>query len=70
MFQDSENESTIYMVVVNKEEQYSIWPLEKALPDGWQAAGKEGQKSECLDYIDTVWTDMQPLSLRQRIAAV
>jgi MbtH protein len=54
-----------YQVVVNDEEQYSIWPLGRELPLGWRAAGKEGPKAECLAYIDEVWTDMRPLSLRK-----
>jgi MbtH protein len=58
-----------YRVVVNHEEQYSIWFLDRAIPDGWRDAGKHGTKDECLAYIDEVWTDMRPLSLRQRMSA-
>ena len=54
-----------FTVVVNQEEQYSIWPQEKPLPLGWSEAGKKGDKEECLTYIEAVWTDMRPLSLRQ-----
>jgi MbtH protein len=54
-----------YDVVVNHEEQYSIWPAGRALPAGWRQAGKSGSKSECLAYIEEVWTDMRPLSLRK-----
>jgi MbtH protein len=54
-----------YTVVVNHEEQYSIWPSYKELPAGWRSAGKEGTKEECLAYISTVWIDMRPLSLRR-----
>lgn len=54
-----------YQVVVNHEEQYSIWPEGRELPPGWRAAGKAGSKEECLEYIKTVWTDMRPLSLRK-----
>lgn len=53
-----------FYVVVNHEEQYSIWPKHKTLPAGWKAVGKEGGKDECLAYIKEVWTDMRPLSLR------
>jgi MbtH protein len=60
---DSEN--TVFHVVVNDEEQYSIWPAYKAVPDGWREVGKSGVKKECLDYIEQVWTDMRPLSLRR-----
>jgi uncharacterized protein YbdZ (MbtH family) len=57
-----------YHVVVNHEEQYSIWPtMRGAPPDGWRTVGKEGTEAECLDYIEKVWTDMRPLSLRREM---
>lgn len=62
--EDPEN-NTIYAVVVNHEEQYSIWPVGREIPLGWQEAGKQGSKDECLAYIESVWTDMRPLSLRK-----
>lgn len=62
------NEETDFTVVINHEEQYSIWPTYKQIPDGWRAAGKAGKKAECLAYIDEVWTDMRPLSLRKALA--
>ncbi|VXD10563.1 conserved hypothetical protein, MbtH-like, involved in Hassallidin biosynthesis [Planktothrix serta PCC 8927] len=63
---NEQDDNTIYLVVVNHEEQYSIWPKWKQeLPLGWKSVGKEGFKKECLDYIAEVWTDMRPLSLRQ-----
>ena len=58
---------TTYTVVVNHEEQYSIWAADRELPLGWQSAGKSGPKAECLAYIKDVWTDMRPLSLRRRM---
>jgi MbtH protein len=61
--------NTVYFVVLNHEEQYSIWPLEKPMPSGWRLAGKQGRKEECLRYIEEVWTDMRPLSLRLKMAA-
>jgi MbtH protein len=64
---DSEEDMTIYKVVVNHEEQYSIWPAAREIPLGWRDAGKSGLKSECLAYIEEVWTDMRPLSLRQKM---
>lgn len=67
MSQDDGQDSTIYKVVVNHEEQYSLWPSYRENAPGWRDAGKEGTKSECLDYIKEVWTDMRPLSLRQRM---
>jgi MbtH protein len=56
-----------YVVVLNDEEQYSIWPQGRDLPEGWRSAGKEGTKDECLAYVDEVWTDMRPLSLRKQM---
>ena len=66
MGQETED-TTIYQVVVNFEEQYSIWPNDRELPLGWTAVGKSGPKQECLDYIKEVWTDMRPLSLRKKM---
>jgi MbtH protein len=66
MFEDDDT-TTIYTVVINHEEQYSIWPLRKQIPKGWHAVGKEGPKAECLQYIEEVWTDMRPLSLRKKM---
>src|SRR5262245_20775724 len=60
-------DTTIYKVVVNHEEQYSIWPGYKETPLGWNDAGKAGLKAECLAYIKEVWTDMRPLSLRKKM---
>lgn len=64
---DDREDTTIYKVVVNHEEQYSIWPERKENPLGWKDVGKAGLKSECLDYIREVWTDMRPLSLRKKM---
>ena len=65
---DSDREdTTIYKVVLNHEEQYSIWPEYKENPLGWRDAGKTGLKAECLAYIKEVWTDMRPLSLRKKM---
>jgi MbtH protein len=57
-----------FRVVVNEEEQYSIWPAQRKLPAGWAQAGKMGSKEECLAHIEEVWTDMRPLSLRKHMA--
>ncbi len=56
-----------YHVVVNHEEQYSVWPADRELPLGWSQVGRSASKSECLDYISEVWTDMRPLSVRRRM---
>jgi len=58
----------LFEVVLNDEEQYSIWPVEKEIPLGWKKAGKQGSKETCLEYIKEVWTDMRPLSLRKQMA--
>jgi len=57
-----------FRVVVNQEEQYSIWPAHRELPAGWAHAGKTGSREECLAHIEEVWTDMRPLSLRKHMA--
>lgn len=61
MFDD---ESADYLVVVNGEEQYSIWPAGRDLPAGWTAVGEARSRAECLDHIEQVWTDMRPKSVR------
>jgi MbtH protein len=64
---DDREDTTIYKVVVNHEEQYSIWPADRENALGWNDAGKSGTKEECLAYIKEVWTDMRPLSLRKKM---
>src|SRR5262244_4615133 len=64
---DEREDKTIYKVVVNHEEQYSIWPAHRENALGWKDAGKTGTKEECLAYIKEVWTDMRPLSLRKKM---
>lgn len=61
----AEGAEAIYQVVINEELQYSIWPAGEEVPTGWKSAGKTGTKTQCLDYIAEVWTDLRPLSLRQ-----
>ena len=64
---DAPEDMTIYKVVVNHEEQYSIWPADREIPAGWRDAGKNGLKADCLAYIRQVWTDMRPQSLRKQM---
>jgi MbtH protein len=64
---DEREDTTVYKVVVNHEEQYSIWPADREMPLGWRDAGKSGPKAECLAHIKEVWTDMRPLSLRKQM---
>ncbi|WP_447971449.1 MbtH family protein [Nitrospira sp. M1] len=65
--QDEDEDTTIYKVVVNHEEQYSIWPEYKDNPLGWRDEGTKGLKAECLAHIGEIWTDMRPLSLRKKM---
>ncbi len=66
---DEEEDTTTYNVVINHEEQYSIWPADRENALGWKDAGKKGTKQEGLDHIEAVWTDMRPLSLRKKMEA-
>jgi MbtH protein len=61
-------DENIYLVVLNDEEQYSIWWADRDLPAGWRAEGTRGTRDECIARINEVWTDMRPLSLRKRMA--
>ena len=67
MSYDETDDQTIYKVVINHEEQYSIWPADRENALGWKDAGKSGTKEDCLAYIKEVWTDMRPLSLRKQM---
>jgi len=61
---EAENDTATYTVVMNDDEQYSIWLADREIPNGWREAGKTGTKQECLEHIEKVWTDMTPKSLR------
>lgn len=67
MGREEDEDNTIYKVVVNHEEQYSIWPADRENALGWNDTGKSGTKAECLEYIKEVWTDMRPMSLRKKL---
>ena len=67
---DDREDTTIYKVVVNHEEQYSIWPADRENPIGWSDVGTTGSKQACLDYIEEVWVDMRPRSLRERMDGI
>ncbi|MGW0118803.1 MbtH family protein [Streptomyces sp. NPDC003327] len=60
----TETAETGYVVVVNEEEQYSLWRGDRPLPAGWAADGPAGTRDECLDYIEKAWTDMRPRCVR------
>lgn len=64
---NEDEDNRIYKVVINHEEQYSIWIADRENALGWNDVGKVGTKKECLDYIEEVWTDMRPLSLRKHM---
>lgn len=67
MSDNEKEDTTIYNVVMNHEEQYSIWPADRDVPLGWHTVGKSGRRDECLAYVKEVWTDMRPLSLRKKM---
>lgn len=60
-----DREGGVFRVLVNHEQQYSIWPEWKSVPGGWADTGVSGDKQTCLDHVNKVWTDMRPLSLRR-----
>ena len=64
---DEEDDTRNYRVVINHQEQYSIWPVDHENPRGWKDVGKTGTKQQCLDHIEEVWTDMRPLSFRKKM---
>lgn len=65
---EDQTDNQQYKVVVNHEEQYSIWPADRDPPAGWRDTGTQGSKAECLAHINEVWRDMRPLSLREIMA--
>jgi len=63
----SDLEDQQFVTVANDEEQYSIWPADKDIPAGWHEAGCRGTRADCLAFVERVWTDMRPLSLREHM---
>lgn len=59
----------MFVVVMNGEEQYSIWPADRELPNGWSAVGSPSEKEQCLEEIERRWTDLRPRSLREAMSA-
>lgn len=70
MVNNKQVDEVMYTVVMNHEEQYSVWLAGCKLPSGWQEVGKQGRKDECLAYIEEVWTDIRPLSLQKKMEAM
>lgn len=68
MATEQPTEALLHQVVVNQEGQYSLWFTDREIPPGWSGAGKSGTKEECLAYVDEVWTDMTPISLRKEVS--
>ncbi|MBM3779488.1 MAG: MbtH family protein [Acidimicrobiia bacterium] len=64
-----DDETGEFLVVVNDEEQYSLWPAFKDIPAGWRAIGPRGSRAVCLEWIERTWTDMRPKSLRDAMDA-
>ena len=67
---NDEEDGRRYQVVINHEEQYSVWYADRAIPSGWKAVGVDGSKKDCLEHIEEVWTDMRPLSFRKQMDAI
>ncbi len=66
---DEADGERMYIVLVNDEEQHSLWPSQKSIPAGWRAVREAGTKSECLKFVDEVWKDITPLSVRRQMTA-
>ena len=64
---DLSNENQCFQVIISHDGYYSLWCCDEAIPLYWNSTGKEGTKQDCLNYIDEVWSDMRPLSLRKKI---
>ncbi|MDF7759296.1 MbtH family protein [Kosakonia cowanii] len=61
-----ENESLIFTVLVNQENQHALWPEFIQIPDGWEPTFGPAARAECLQYIEQNWTDIKPRSLQNR----
>jgi len=64
-----DDDNGTFYVLVNDEEQYSLWPVFADLPSGWRVVFGEGDRASCLDYVDKTWTDMRPRTLREAMQA-
>jgi uncharacterized protein YbdZ (MbtH family) len=68
MTNQPDHDANDYLVLINAEEQYSLWLADVDIPEGWTRVSGPAPKKECVDYVDRVWTDMRPRSLREREA--
>jgi MbtH protein len=66
-FSEHDDDNRVYVVLINDEEQYSLWPRNKEVPAGWRSVDVSGSREECMKYVDETWTDMRPKSLRLRM---
>jgi MbtH protein len=62
---DFESPDARFAVLVNHEEQYALWPADRQVPGGWRPTDMVGTGDECDAYLERVWTDMRPKSLRE-----
>jgi MbtH protein len=69
MLNEQNEDTRVYVVLINDEEQYSLWPRNQDVPAGWRSVDVSGSKEECMKYVDETWTDMRPKSLRQKMDA-
>ncbi|WP_326847143.1 MbtH family protein [Streptomyces kaniharaensis] len=58
-----EDEEATYLVLVNEENQHSLWPASLAVPAGWTVTHGPAGRQDCLDHIENTWTDLRPASL-------
>jgi len=66
---ENDDANALHLVLINDEEQYSLWPAEVAVPNGWRQVLGPERKDACLKYVEEHWTDMRPLSLRKQMGA-
>jgi uncharacterized protein YbdZ (MbtH family) len=64
-----DDENGRFHIVVNDEDQHSLWPAFAGVPEGWRVVFGEASRSECLEYVEKNWTDMRPLSLVREMEA-
>lgn len=63
-----DDEDGMFLVLINDEEQYSLWPTFADVPAGWRVVYGESSRADCVEYVDQHWTDIRPKSLKERLA--